>query len=149
MDLDDRAYDIFGHVLDVASGAALGQFTLPFNDFTVALLPDPTHGRVFVLQPNEEDGHLLLLNYDASTFALQSVIDFGIEGSDGALTTHMILWGSNGIAFNLNGVQILSGTFATSSATAAGSQGTKQMAARILVPRSIHVQPRARATPGA
>ena len=136
-----RAYDMDGHVVDVTSGAALGQFTLPGCDPTVALLPDPSHGRVFVLQPNGEDGHLLLLNYDVSTFALQSVIDLGLDEFDVGLTTHMILWGSNGIAFNRNGVQILSGTFATSPVTAGIAQRTKRIAAPVLAPRGIHVRP--------
>jgi hypothetical protein len=137
-----RAYDLFGHVIDVTNGAALGQFSLPTNDYpTAALLPDPSHGRVFVLQTSLANDHLLLLNYDASSFALQSVIDLGLDELDVALTTHMILWGSNGIAFNRNGVQILSGTLATSPAPAGTEQRSKRLAAP--APLVIHARPRA------
>ena len=137
-----RVYDLFGHVIDATTGAALGQFAFPAGDDpTVALLPDPSHGRVFILHNSGGTGHLWLLSYDASSFALQAVIDLGVDQFDVALTTHMILVGLDGVAFNRNGVQIISGTLANSSAAA----GTEQRAKRLSSPASyvIHVQPRA------
>jgi hypothetical protein len=114
-----RVYDIFGHVLDASTGAALGQFLFPVSDYIVTLLPDLSHGRVFVLQPDGRINRLFLLSYDASTFALQSVVNLGYDSFDVALTTHLIAWGTDGIAFNRNGVQILAGSFSAPPTTTA------------------------------
>jgi hypothetical protein len=74
--------------------------------------PDPANGHTFVLTHDADTSHLVLLTYDLSSFALQSIIDFGYDSFDVNITTHMILWGSNGIAFNRGGVlQMLAGSF--------------------------------------
>jgi hypothetical protein len=135
-----RAYDIYGHVVDATSGAPLGQFNLPLIDYIVTLLPDPSHGRVFFLQPDGARGRLLLLNFDASTFALRSVANLGLDTFDVALTTHLIPWGSDGIAFNRNGVEILAGTFAAPpSATAAALPRAVHSSVHELAAGSIYV----------
>ncbi len=134
-----RAYDVRGHVVEASSGVALGQFAFPVSDPIVTLLPDPSHGRVFVLQPNGEQERLLLLCYDDSTFALQSVVDLGVDNHDVELTTHLISWGADGIAFNRNGVLILSGTFsAPPTSTVATLRAAKSSALESSM-RPIHV----------
>jgi len=130
-----RAYDQVGHVVDVTNGAALGQIMFPVTNYIVTLLPDPAHGRVFVLQTYIEENRLFLLSYDASTFALQSVADLGVDNFDVALKTHLISWGTDGIAFNRNGIQILSGTFyaapTSPSASSAGAHVHKASAMKL------------------
>lgn len=112
-------YDQAGYVRDASTGAILGQFQLPAYliadgttaDQIVAVTPDLMHSRAFVLLHDAESEHLLLLNYSTSTYALQSVMDLGYDTFDVAVTTRMLLWASNGVAFNRNGLQILSGTY--------------------------------------
>ncbi|MBS0380461.1 MAG: hypothetical protein JSS29_18430 [Proteobacteria bacterium] len=109
-------YEQSGYVRDAASGAIVGQLQLPPQMGTVlglpnlvAVLPDLANQRVFVLATVE---HLYLLTYDAATLAFRSIIDLGYDDFDPMLHTHMLTWGSNGVAFNRGGgVQILAGTF--------------------------------------
>jgi hypothetical protein len=126
-------------VVDAISGAELGQFNLPVIDYIVTLLPDPSHGRVFFLQPDGVRGRLLLLNFDASTFALRSVANLGLDTFDVALTTHLIPWGSDGIAFNRNGVEILAGTFSAPPSATAALRKAVHSSVPELAARSIYV----------
>lgn len=119
-----RAYDIFGHVLDFNTGALLGQFVLPDDGNILTLLPDPTHSQVFVLEYDGQRSRVLLLNYDDSSFALKSVAQMGNSSLDVNVTPHLISWGTNGVAFNGNGLQILSGTFYASPTAAATAMAT-------------------------
>jgi hypothetical protein len=112
-------YDFGGYVYNAATLAPVGQYALPAPavgepqlDQIVAVIPDPANGHTFVLTHDADTSHLVLLTYDLSSFALQSIIDFGYDSFDVNITTHMILWGSNGIAFNRGGVlQMLAGSF--------------------------------------
>lgn len=112
-------YEQTGYVRDAGTGAVLGHFQLPAYlgaggttaDQIVAVTPDLANSRAFVLLHDVHSSHLLLLNYSTSTYSLQSVMDLGYDNFDTAITTHMLFWGSNGVAFNRDGLQILSGTF--------------------------------------
>jgi hypothetical protein len=42
--------------------------------------------------------------YRLLTLSLQGAIDFGFDSFDGNIQTRLILWGTNGIAFNRNGL---------------------------------------------
>lgn len=111
-------YEATGFVRDAVTGAIAGQIVLPDpgnaspNPFSIlCVTPDSTNGRVFVLARNGESSHLYLLTYALPGLAMQAVIDLGYDSFDVNVTTRMILWGSQGVAFNRNGLQILSGTF--------------------------------------
>lgn len=108
-----RLYDASGSVLDANTATLLGKFIVPSDPNTpnpplAGILADPSNNRVFLLQPLNDD-HNYLYVYNATTFALQSIVDVGPDF--GTSMPHMILWGTNGLAFNANGLQILSGSF--------------------------------------
>jgi len=136
-------YEQSGYVRDASTGAVLEQLQLPAelqadgttDEQIVAVAPDLAHSRIFVLLHDLDSEHLLLLNYSASTYALQSVMDLGYDTFDVAITTRMLLWGSNGVAFNRNGLQILSGTFI---ATPTGSSTKRTLALQRL--GELHVE---------
>jgi len=78
---------------------------------------------VFVLTVHESG--LVLLCYNADSFALQSltVLSLPDGGYYPAYPSDLILWGTNGIAFNGGGdaVVVLSGGFAPGSTSAAST----------------------------
>ncbi len=111
-------YESSGVVRDAASGAVVGQIALPDPGnvspnpfFILCVTPDSTNERVFVLTRNRQTSRLVLLVYALPSLALRGTIDLGYDSFDVNVTTRMILWGSQGVAFNRNGLQILSGTF--------------------------------------
>jgi hypothetical protein len=111
-------YESTGYVRDATTGAVTGQITLPNpgnvlpNPFSIlCVTPDSANGRVFILARNGQTSHLYLLTYALPSLVMQSVIDLGYDSFDVSVTTRMILWGSQGVAFNRNGLQILSGSF--------------------------------------
>jgi hypothetical protein len=113
-----RLYDLLGYVRDAASGAVLGQFQMPGNQSTqnppndqiVAVVPETAQGRVFYLVHNLESEHLLLYNFDSTTYALQSVADLEYDEFDVSVKTRMIHLGTDGLATNRVGLQLLSGS---------------------------------------
>lgn len=117
-------YERTGYVRAASTGAVVGQFQLPAyltGDGTdagqiVAVTPDLAHNRAFVLLHDLGTSRLLLLTYSTSSYSLQSVVNLGYDTFDVAITTHMLLWGTDGVAFNRNGLQIFSGTFMASPA---------------------------------
>jgi hypothetical protein len=143
-----RIYDLGGYVRDAASSAVVGQFQMPGNqsvsmppdDEIVSMAPDSANGRAFFLVHNETSSHLRLYNFDAATFALLSVIDLGYDNFDVALKPHMIVWGSNGVAANRDGLQILSGSF-YAAPEAGSTTGIRASAKRTL--GSIRLSPMA------
>lgn len=72
------------------------------------------NNRLFVLTRDAESSHLVLLIYTLPSLTMQGAIDLGYDVGDGTIQPSMVLWGSNGIAFNRDGLQILSGSFSTS-----------------------------------
>jgi hypothetical protein len=122
-------YESSGFVRDASTGAVLGQVALPDNSSVspnsggiLCVTPDSAHARLFVLVHDGQSSHLLLFVYQLPSLALQGAIDLGYDSFDVAVTTRMILWGTQGLAFNRNGLQILSGSFyAPGSGTSTGS----------------------------
>ncbi len=106
-----QLYGLDAIVRDASSGATLGEFNVPNGYEIIGLLPDPTNSRVLVLTHDYQNSHLLLLCYDSDSFAMTSVTDLGIDGTN-AYPVNMILWGTNGVAFVENGaVSVLAGSF--------------------------------------
>ena len=110
-----KLYESTGFVRDATSLSILDQLTLPAvlgsPTGILCLTPDVGNNRLFVLSSDIHTSHLILLSYTLPALTLQGAIDLGFDGFDVAIRTHLILWGSQGIAFNRNGLQILSGTF--------------------------------------
>ena len=111
-------YESSGVVRDATTGTVVSQIALPNpgnaspNPFSIlCVTPDSTNNRIFVLTHNAQSSHLVLLIYALPNLAMQGAIDLGYDTFDVKLTTRMVLWGSQGVAFNRNGLQILSGTF--------------------------------------
>ena len=110
-------YEASGILRDPTSGAVLGQITLPdYSPFQASpeilcVTPDAANSRLFVLVHDYQSSRLLLFVYSLPSLAVQAYIDLGYDSFDVNIATRLILWGSNGIAFNRNGLQILSGTF--------------------------------------
>jgi hypothetical protein len=95
----------------------LGQLALPNGYYISTLIPDVANGRIFILGDAGAQGlDLILICFDSTTFAMQSLADLGFNTTSG-YPTDLILWGSNGIAFNTGGdaVRVLSGTFGVGS----------------------------------
>ncbi len=105
-----RIYGLDGIARDAASGATIGQFTIPANYQVITMLPDAANTRVFVLAHATESSHLFLFCFDSSSFALRSLADLGFDKSGGYPLT-LILWGTDGIAFDYDGdsIMVLSG----------------------------------------
>jgi hypothetical protein len=61
--------------------------------------------------------------------------DFGYDSFDVSLTTRIILWGTTGVAFNRNGLQILSGTFVAVPVASAMKARALRTPSRLLVAR--------------
>ena len=99
------------------------------NDQIVAMVPDGAHGRACFLVHNGESSHLYLYNFDSASFALLGAIDLGYDSFDVSLATHLILWGTNGVATNRLGLQFLSGSFYTAPTVTA--RGEKRYSATI------------------
>jgi len=143
-------YESSGFLRDAGTGASLAQLVLPDDsplppatDRLVCVTPDTKNSRLFVLAANSQSSHLMLFVYTLPGLALQSAIDLGYDNFDGAVTTRMITWGSQGVAFNRNGLQILSGSFygpGTGSSTGSTSpvvthRGTRDSVRTIFVTR--------------
>jgi hypothetical protein len=107
-----RIYSFDAIVRDASTGATLGQFAIPGGYQIITLLPDPANSRVFFLTHVGQSSHLVLLCYDAGSFAMTSLADLGDDDSEG-YPLNMTLWGSNGIAFDYSAheVMVLSGAF--------------------------------------
>ena len=105
-------------VRDAATGATLGQFVIPGGYQIISLLPDPANGRVVFLTHVGTSEHLVLLCYDATTFSMTSLADLGYDNS-GGYPLNMALWGTDGIAFDYGGdeVLVLAGAFVKPSGT--------------------------------
>jgi hypothetical protein len=113
-----KIYATSGVVRNAASGAVVGNIALPdqFEQSSVpsqilCITPDGKNSRVFVLIHDLQSSHALLLAYSLPNLTLQSMIDLGYDSFNVAVTTRMKLWGTQGVAFNRNGLQILSGSF--------------------------------------
>lgn len=125
-----QLFDLDGYVRAAATGSIVGQFQMP-SQLTaggiqvISVTPDSANGRAFMLIRDTEQSHLLLLNFSLSSYLLQAVADLGYDTFDVNINTHMIRWGSQGLAFNRNGLQLLSGTF-----YAAPTGGNQQARAR-------------------
>ena len=133
-----RVYTLGGFVYDAASGAQVGQFVLPYpvTERIISLIPDAANGLGFVLVSG--NGYIRLYTYSLTSFALLSIANADITGSNDVpvdVTTNMTLWGTHGVAFNLKGLDILSGSF-----VAAAQQATSQAHARTLL-APLHVGP--------
>jgi len=118
-------YESTGFVRDASTGAVVGQVVLPNLGSVspnptgiVCVTPDSANARLFVLASDSQTSHLMLFVYTLPGLALQGAIDLGYDTFDVNVTTRMITWGVQGVAFNRNGLQILSGSF---SAPGAGS----------------------------
>ena len=127
-----KLYEVSGIVRDATSGVVLGQIALP--DYLsieppgpeiLCVTPDSANSRLFALVHDYQSSRLLLFVYSLPSLAPQAHIDLGYDNFDVDITTRMIPWGSNGIAFNREGLQILSGTFL--AAGNAGSQSTMRL----------------------
>jgi hypothetical protein len=107
-----RLYGLDAIVRDASTGKTLGQFAIPSGYQVITLLPDPANSRVFFLTHVGQSSHLVLLRYDAGSFAMTSLADLGYDNSPG-YPLNMTLWGTNGIAFDYGGggVMVLSGAF--------------------------------------
>jgi hypothetical protein len=125
-----KLYEASGIVRDATSGAVLGQIALPDYMPTepspeiLCVTPDSANSRLFALVHDYQSSRLLLFVYSLPSLAPQAYIDLGYDSFDVNITPRMILWGSNGIAFN-EGLQILSGTFQAEGN--AGLQATTQL----------------------
>ncbi len=112
-----KLYEASGIVRDATSGAVLGQIVLPDalttspNTELLCVTPDSANSRLFALVHDVQSERLALFVYSLPSLAVQAYIDLGNDGFDSNLTTRMIVWGSNGIAFNRPNLVILSGTF--------------------------------------
>jgi hypothetical protein len=144
-----RIYDLGGYVRDAATGSLIGQFQMPgnqssdpVNDQIVAMIPDGAHGRAFFLVHNGDSSHLYLYNFDSTSFALLGAIDLGYDSFDVSLATHLILWGSSGVATNRLGLQFLSGTFYTAPTVTTSQLGHRVAGKREL--RSLRILPKSR-----
>ena len=101
--------------------------------------PDSANNRLFVLANDIQSDKELLLVYALPALTLQGVANLsgvGDAGFDGTGPVRLILWGSQGIALNQNGVSILAGSF---SAPGSGSapQVVRHAAAQTL--RSVFI----------
>ncbi|TLZ28141.1 MAG: hypothetical protein E6K29_12380 [Gammaproteobacteria bacterium] len=107
-----RLYGFDAIVRDSSTGMTLGRFAIPSGYQIITLLPDPGNSRVFFLTHVLQSSHLVLLCYDAGSFAMTSLADLGYDNSS-AYPLNMILWGASGIAFDYggSGVTVLSGAF--------------------------------------
>ena len=129
-----KLYESTGFVRDATSLSVLEQIALPQSTLSpnpygiVCLTPDIGNYRLFVLSSDGQSSRLLLLIYALPALTLQGAIDLGYDSFDVNVQTHLILWGSQGIAFNRNGLQILSGSFSAPGSANAGAvaRGTKQ-----------------------
>jgi hypothetical protein len=135
-------YDYGGYVYNASTGALVGQFVMPGGatppaNQIIAMVPDVVNGHAFFLVHNSQQSHLLLFAFDLTTFALQSIIDLGYDNFDVALATNMILWGSNGVAFNRGGLQMLAGTFLAPPVTNAAKRAARRSV------KTLHIVPRA------
>jgi hypothetical protein len=112
-----KLYESTGFVRDATSLSVLDQVALPPSTSSpspyviLCLTPDIANNRLFVLSNDGQSSHLLLLIYALPALTLQGAIDLGFDSFDVSIQTHLILWGTQGIAFNRNGLQILSGSF--------------------------------------
>jgi hypothetical protein len=110
-------YESTGFLRDATTLKVVQQVALPEdgespNPFSiVCITPDTANNRVLVLSRNGTSSHLLLLSYASSTLSLQGVADLGYDSFDVNIQTRQIVWGTQGVAFNRNGLQILSGSF--------------------------------------
>ncbi len=105
-----RIYDLGEHVRDAATGVVVGSFDIPAKEQMIAMVPDPSHARIFYTTHYGWEPNLHLLIYDTSTLKMLSAADLGFDANDGErVTTHMTTWGTGGVAFNRYGVKILSG----------------------------------------
>lgn len=111
-----RLYGNDAVVRDASTGAVLGQFAIPSGYQIITLLPDAGNSRVIFLTHNSQSSHLVLLCYDAATFAMTSLADLGYDNSPG-YPLNMTLWGNNGTAFDYGGnsLVVLSGAFVASA----------------------------------
>jgi hypothetical protein len=142
-----RIYDLGGYVRNAATGALVGQFQMPgnqpsnpVNDQIEAMVPDGTHGRAFFLVHNGQSSHLYLYNFDSTSFALLGAIDLGYDSFDVTLATHLILWGTNGVATNRLGLQFLSGSFYTAPTVTTSQVGQRAGGKRQL--RALRILPK-------
>lgn len=130
-----KLYEASGLLRDATSLAVLSRVPLPPSTLTpspfgiLCMTPDVANNRLFVLSSNWQSSHLYLLVYTLPAMTMQGVIDLGYDNGDGTLQTHLILWGSQGVAFNRNGLQILSGIFSGSA-----NDGTTAVARRVTRP---------------
>jgi hypothetical protein len=126
-----KLYEASGIVRDATSGAVLGQIALPDylsiepSPEVLCVTPDGANSRLFALVHDNESEHLLLFVYSLPSLAPQAYIDLGFDTYEVNIATRMILWGPNGIAFNRERLQILSGTFL--AAGNVGSQSTTRL----------------------
>jgi hypothetical protein len=114
-----RLYGNDAIVRDASTGATLGQFAIPSGYQVITLMPDPANSRVVFLTHDGSSSHLVLLCYDAASFAMTSLADLGYDNSGGYGIT-LTLWGTNGLAFDYGGdqVMVLAGAFVPQSAGA-------------------------------
>ena len=125
-------YEATGFVRDAATLNILEEVALPPtpsdpNAYGIlCLTPDIANHRLFILANDSRTSKLVLLIYALPSLSLQGAIDFGFDSFDGNIQTRLILWGTNGIAFNRNGLQILSGSFSApgSGSTTTGARRT-------------------------
>ena len=105
-----RIYDLAGIIRDAATGGVVGSFDIPAKEQVIAMVPDPSHGRIFYTTHYGWEPNLHVLIYDTTTLKMLSAADLGFDAYDGErVTTHMTTWGPGGVAFNRHGVAILSG----------------------------------------
>lgn len=142
-------YESTGIVRNAATGTVLGQIVVPDQTSGSPVVqpslvtPDSANSRLFALVSDPQSSHLMLFIYALPGFALQSAIDLGYDSFDVNVATRMITWGAQGVAFNRNGLQILSGSFyapgSGSPAKTGSSAGERPAAVRM--PRTIIIPP--------
>jgi len=104
-----RVYANDGSVLDPSSGALLGAFVGPPQAAPIALVPDVTLGRAYVLYHDPASSHLVLWTFDLASFTRIGLVDLGYD--TGTIDMHLIRFGTNGLAFaDGSAVIILTGT---------------------------------------
>jgi hypothetical protein len=140
-----KLYESTGFVRDAASLSVLAQVALPPTTLSpnpygiVCLTPDIENNRLFVLSSDIQSSHLVLLIYALPALTLQGAIDLGFDSFDVNVQTHLILWGAQGIAFNRNGLQILSGSFSDPGSGSATTTTTRTAAmARRATSQPLH-----------
>jgi len=92
-------YSDSGHVVDPATGSAVGSFNT-----SGLMVPDSTLNMAFFIVPPFNSSSLTIDSFNLTTFSLVSSITIpNVTGTP----QRLVRWGQNGLAFNTSGGQIV------------------------------------------